>query len=143
MPTPPDATGAEHVITIEPETLGDEPPAPDVGWRWLQQPEPRDGAWYRPTCSCGWRSKSVYTAQHRAERASQVHVTVNTPAPVPTRYWAQAVANVEDQTWSVAIYCQEHADEPLITVPAEGYDEQIANAMREHDEREHEEDRVV
>lgn len=136
-------TETQHVITVTPETLGDEPAAPDLGWRWLPRPDPVGGVWYRPSCSCGWRSKSVYTAEHRAERAGQIHIAVNTPRREAGRYWAQVVANVEDQSWSIQVWCQQHRDQPLTTVPAEGHEDEIQEAIRDHDWQYHDDDRVA
>ena len=110
-------TDAQHVITVTPETLGDEPAPPDVGWRWLKQPEAADGTWYRPTCSCGWRSKSVYTTEDRARRAGVIHIAVNTPTdPSSERYLAQLEADIPTQTWSIHLWCRQHHDQPLTTV---------------------------
>lgn len=58
---------------------------------------------------------------------------------VPTRY----AATSEDGT--VHIWCREHVAEPILSIP-DGADvdtDAIQAACTEHDEREHEEDRVV
>lgn len=100
--------------------------------------EPADTGW-RPVCSCGFRAPLTHDTEDGALRDAQNHAAVSGARP-PSRY--SAVLDGD----TVHIRCATHPGGPLASFAAreyasglDGHGDELREALREHDQRCHEE----